>query len=138
MNDNMNYENPNTEQEDKAQEYNYGEPVQYGSQSQTAQNYQDPYQNTPPEEPAGFAIASLVLGIVSIVLSCTYINIVTAIIAIVLGAIHIAKHRTRRGMAIAGIILSVVSIVVLIAIVAIGLAVLGSNPGLYNEILNEL
>ena len=138
MSDNRNYENLNTEQENKSQDYDYGEPVQYGSQNQTTQNYQDPYQNTPPEEPAGMAIASLVLGIVSIVLSCTYINIVTGIIAIVLGAIHLAKHRSRRGMAIAGIVLSIISIVVLIIIVAIGLAVLGSNPGLYNEILNEL
>lgn len=136
MSDNMNYENPNTEQENNSQDYNYGEPVHYGSQNQTTQNYQDPYQNRPTEEPGGLAIASLVLGIVSIVLSCTYINIVTAIIAIVLGAVHIAKHSTRRGMAIAGIVLSIISIVVLIIIVAIGLAVLGANPELYNDILN--
>ena len=139
MSDSMNYETPDTEQGNGAQDYNYGEPVQYGSQNQsdqTAQHYQDPYQNAPAQEPGGMAIASLVLGIISIVLSCTYINIVTGILAIIFGAIHLAKCHTRRGMAIAGIVLGIVSIVLLIVIVAIGLALIGANTEIYNELLN--
>lgn len=141
MSDNMNYENSNTEQESKAQDYDYGEPVQYGSQNQSTQNYQDPYQNTPPEEPAGMAIASLVLGIISVVISCSGYNFISAILAIIFGAIHLAKRRSRRGMAIAGIVLGIISIVIFIIAVVALVAVIGTNPDImhmYNEMLNDL
>lgn len=138
MSENMNYENPEAEQENKAQDYDYGEPVQYGSQNQTTQNYQDPYRNTPPEEPAGLAIASLVLGIISVVISCSGYNFITAILAIIFGAIHLAKRRSRRGMAIAGIVLGIISIAIFIIAVVVLVAVIGTNPDImhmYNELL---
>lgn len=149
MSENTNYENSNTEQENKAQDYDYGEPVQYGSrndyqdgfQDNTARNYQDPYRNTPPEEPAGMAIASLVLGIISVVMSCSGYNFITAILAIIFGAIHLAKRRSRRGMAIAGIVLGIISIAIFIIAVVVLVAVIGTNPDImhmYNEMLNEL
>lgn len=149
MSDNMNYENPNTEQESKAQDYNYGEPVQYGSQNSsqngpqdnTTQYYQDPYRDMPPEEPSGMAVASLVLGIISVVISCSGYNFITAILAIIFGAIHLAKRRSRRGMAIAGIVLGIISIVIFIIAVVVLVAVIGTNPDImhmYNEMLNEL
>ena len=129
MSDERNYETQNSEFEDNTQQTNYGEPVQYNN----TQHYDDPYQNAPAEEPGGFAIASLVLGILSLVLSCFYINVVTGIISIILGAVHLAKRRTRRGMAIAGIICSIISIVLLVIIVAIGLAFISSNADLYQQ-----
>ena len=127
MSEEKNFDNQNAESNNNTQEYNYGEPVQYSTQQ-----YEDPYRNTPPEEPSGLAIASLVLGIISLVLSCGYINIVTGIISIILGAIHLAKHKTRRGMAIAGIVCSIISIVLLVILVAIGLAFLSSSPDIMN------
>ena len=82
----------------------------------------------------GFAIASLVLGIVSVVLFCASINIVTAILAIVFGAIHMVKgYQERRGMAIAGLILGIVSIVLYIIVLAVGFSAMGNmfDYGMY-------
>lgn len=103
--------------------------------------YQDPYQNRPPEEPAGFAIASLVLGIISLVISCLGINIITGILALIFGIIHMVKYNTRRGMAIAGIVLGAISIVIFIALVAIGIAAISSDATFmheYNNLMDQL
>ncbi|WP_379139959.1 DUF4190 domain-containing protein [Paenibacillus sp. sgz500992] len=68
---------------------------------------------TPPPPPAqtnGKSIASLVLGILSIV--SPYIGILFGIIAIILSAISLKEIRTRyeegRGLAIAGLICGIV------------------------------
>ena len=103
--------------------------------------YQDPYQNRPPEELAGFAIASLVLGIISLLISCLGINIITGILALVFGIIHMVKYNTRRGMAIAGIVLGVVSIVVFVVLIAIGIAFVSSDATFmqeYNNLMEQL
>ena len=121
------------------QQNNYDGPQDNGSQSYgTIPPYQDPYRNGTPEEPSGFAIASLVLGIISLLISCLGINIVTGILAIIFGAIHLVKYRSRRGMAVTGLILGIVSIVIFIALVVIGVGLMVNNPTFYNEILNEL
>lgn len=78
-------------------------------------------------ESAGFAIASLVLGIISVVIFCASINIVTAILAIVFGAIHMVRgYQERRGMAVAGLILGIVSIVLYIIVLAVGFSAIGN------------
>ncbi len=51
----------------------------------------------------GFGIASLVLGIVSLLLFCTCINWITAILAIIFGIVQITANR-EHGLAIGGII----------------------------------
>lgn len=73
----------------------YGTPQQpYGG---------DPY-GTASQDKKGFAIASMVCGIVSIVTCCCeYIAIPLSIVAIVLGIISIKKQESGKGMAIAGI-----------------------------------
>lgn len=59
----------------------------------------------------GFNIASLVLGIVSIVLWCTwFISIPCSILALVFGIIGIKKQ--GKGMAIAGIVTSAISLAI--------------------------
>lgn len=65
-------------------------------------------------------IASLVLGIVSIVFSffCGFVTIITAPVGIILGIVDLVKKKKEnmpnKGMAITGIILGVVSLVILI------------------------
>ena len=76
-----------------------------------------------PEQGSGFAIASLVLGIVSIVLFCASINIVTGILGIIFGAIYLVKkYPEKRGMALAGLILSIISIALYVILLIIGIA----------------
>ena len=77
------------------------------------------YQNGAPRDPGyykppyndGFAIASLVLGIISLVFFCACCNIITAILAVVFGIIHITRTDKRRGMAIAGIVTASLSVI---------------------------
>lgn len=72
------------------------------------QNPQDPYQ---PQGPNGLAIASLVLGIISIPTICCYgLGILLGIIGIVLGIVSRKSGTKMSGMAIAGIILSAIGI----------------------------
>ncbi|WP_438496991.1 DUF4190 domain-containing protein [Paenibacillus sp. IHBB 3054] len=72
---------------------------------------------TPPPPPAqtnGKSIASLVLGILSIV--APYIGLVFGIIAIILSAISLKEIRTRyeegRGLAIAGLVCGIVGTII--------------------------
>ena len=82
-----------------------------------------------------------VLGIISVVISCAGYNIITAILAIIFGAIHLGKRRSRRGMAIAGIVLGIISIALFVIVVVILAVAIGTSPdfmNLYNDMLNEL
>ncbi|MCC8111922.1 MAG: DUF4190 domain-containing protein [Ruminococcus sp.] len=71
-------------------------------------------------------VASMVLGIVAICLSCFwYIAIPCAIVGLVLGGVALMKISNGtaggKGMAIAGLVLSIVSIAVtIIVVVALG------------------
>ena len=80
-------------------------------------NYGDPYGQQPPygapqeQKPKGFAIASMVCGIVSIVICCCeYVAIPLGIVAIVLGIVSLKKGEGGKGMAIAGIVCAGVSL----------------------------
>ena len=74
------------------------------------QQYQPPYGQQGPER-KGFAIASLVLGILSIVLCCMYGGFLFGIPGAILGIVSLVKHENKMGMAIAGIITSYVGII---------------------------
>lgn len=57
----------------------------------------------------GLSIASMVLGIVSVVLCCLwYVSLPCAILAIIFGVI--GKKRDGRGMAIAGLVLGIIAV----------------------------
>ena len=64
----------------------------------------------------GFGIASMVLGIISLLLFCSCINVPTAVISIIFAIIVLkeSKEKTYRRMAIAGLITSILSVVMLI------------------------
>ena len=79
-------------------------------------------QNTPVQEQQvgekkGFAIASLVLGIVAIVGGCFwYLAIPCAIVGLILGVM--ANKVKKTGMATAGIVLSIIALALLVLFVA--------------------
>ena len=79
--------------------------------------YQQPYPYTEPAPSQGFGVASLVLGIVSLVLFCTCVNVLLAVIAIIFGIVQLAKPQAKKGMAVAGIITSAVSLVLFVIFV---------------------
>lgn len=82
------------------QENNWNQQMNYGQQ--TPPPY--PYGYREPER-KGFAIASLVLGILSLVLCCFYGGFL-GILGLIFGIVSLAKKESKMGMAIAGIITS--------------------------------
>ena len=88
---------------------NQNQNPQYGNPYPPNYN-QRPADNRKEEPGKGFAVASMVLGLISLVLFCTGINIITAILAIVFGIIHLVKQKQNHGMAVAGIVTAVVGI----------------------------
>lgn len=105
-----------------------------GFENGTPQYYGEPQQNN---NSSGMAIASMILGIVAIVVVCIrfpigmIISIVSAIVAIVLGVMH-NKRNSKSGMAIAGIVCGIVALVlavILVVLMVIGLLALGGALG---------
>ncbi len=103
-------------------------------------NYQGP---TPGAgKPAGMAIASMVLGIISLVLFCIiYVAIPCAIVAIILGAV--AKGKVKRGegggggMATTGLVLGCIAIGIAILWIAFVAALLGYGSSALEKAAKE-
>ena len=74
------------------------------------------YQSRPRKESQGLAIASLILGILSLMFFLTGVNILTSILALVFGIIYLStvKQKKGKGMAVAGIITAALAIVLCI------------------------
>ena len=85
----------------------YGTNNQYGYQTPNMGNYPNKNQ---PESGNGLAIASMVLGIISVVLCCTFVNVIAAVLAIIFGAMHLSKE-SSNAMAISGVVTGIVGIV---------------------------
>ncbi len=73
----------------------------------------------PNKSKKGLAIASLVLGIVSIVCFCCGFGFVTAPLAIIFGIIALVKKEGGTAMSVVGIVLSAISIIVVAAVIAL-------------------
>lgn len=76
-----------------------------------------PYYTTQPampQKPIGFAVAALVLGLISLFGMCCCVNFVTAPLAIVFGIIALVKKHRGTGMSIAGIITAALSLIAVI------------------------
>lgn len=87
----------------------------------------DQNTNMPQTESKGMAIASMVLGIVSLVLFCfVYVCVPCGIISIILGGITLAKKKAGKGMAIAGVVCSIIGIAVYVILTIIGASILSS------------
>ena len=81
-------------------------------------------QTMEKKDTQGFGIASMVLGIISLLLFCTCVNWITGILAIVFGILQLVRGR-EKGFAIAGIITAALSILLAIILylsVAMGMA----------------
>ncbi len=75
---------------------------------------QQPQQKT-KKSGNGYAVASMILGIVTLVFFCSCINIVTGILALIFGIIHLTSYgKDGRGMAIAGLITSALGLIALV------------------------
>ena len=110
----------------------------YGNQPSWEQNY-----GSGKGQGTGLGIASMVCGILSIVLICsTYVGLpiltyaapVCCIVAIVLGIVQIVKNESK-GMAIAGIVCGAVGLLIFVALILIGIWAI--NSGVYESILSE-
>lgn len=90
-------------------------------------NAQPIYTNTNQSVPGnGMGIASMVLGIVSLVLFCAwYLAIPCAIVGVILGAIATNKAKmvgAKNGMATAGVVCSVIAIAIALMLVILAVA----------------
>ena len=94
--------------------------------------------NEEKKDKKGFSIAALVLGIIAIVLSCVwYVSVPAGIVAIILGIIGI--NSSKKGLSVAGIVTGVIGIILtillIVAVIALGIAALGSfGSELYNNL----
>jgi Domain of unknown function (DUF4190) len=103
-----------------------------------------PMPGAPGAPPArssnGFAVTSLVLGILSIVLFFTiWIPFILAILAIIFGALGISNARKgapRKGMAIAGLICGIAGVV--IAVLFIVLIVSAVNDPEFQDVFSSV
>ncbi len=79
-------------------------------------------RNRGSEPSIGMSVASMVLGIISVVIFCIwFISVPLAIMAIIFGSVGMNKG--GKGMAIAGIVCGIAAIAILAIFVIIGLAV---------------
>ncbi|GIT80705.1 hypothetical protein LLS1_23740 [Leifsonia sp. LS1] len=69
-----------------------------------------------PPEPKGLSIASMVLGLVSLVAGFTF---VVPLIGLILGIVGVRREPAGRGMAVTGIVIS--SLILLVWVVIIGM-----------------
>ena len=89
----------------------------------------EPIEHQLPTTGGGKAVASLVLGIISLLSWCLpFIGLPVAIVGLVLGIKD--RQSPNRGMAIAGIVMSVIGLVLSLINAAIGayLGVTGQHP----------
>lgn len=110
------------------QQPNYGQPM-------------PPYGYREPER-KGFAIASLVLGILSLVLCCIYGGFL-GILGLIFGIVSLAKKESKMGMAIAGIITSAFGLVygilmVMATVMTIQFGIENIDEDLYQKLFEEV
>lgn len=85
---------------------------------------------TPQNDRRGLAIASMVLGIISIVLFCMwYLSLPCAILALIFGALSVKS--SLKGMAIAGIVCSIIAIGLALILLATAGAIVSSLGEFY-------
>ena len=83
------------------------------------------YDPDPSTGSAGFAITSMVLGIVAIVFSCCipFLTLLCSIIGLPFGIISLVTGRKGKGMAIAGLITCSVGLILAVVVIIFAVAV---------------
>lgn len=129
--------------------YNYGQPngsaeYNYGQSNGSAEyNYGQPAgrYGSNKSESEGFGIASLVLGIITVLLFCTCISWITGILAIIFGIIQLVKGN-KKGMAIVGLITGgigfIASVILYILIFFTSLGSYSNYDDIYNHIYDDI
>ena len=127
-------------------DYNYGQSnggTDYGygqSNDSAGYNYGQPNGNNKSES-EGFGVASLILGIITVLLFCTCISWITGILAIIFGILQLVKGN-KKGMAIVGLITGgigfVVSIILYILIFFAGFGSYSNYNDIYNHIYDDI
>lgn len=145
------------QQYDTQQKTYEAQPQQYNTQQQTYEaqpqqqyNAQQPYQAQPQQYNAqpmpqqnkndGKAIASLVLGICSIVFFCCFgIGIATGIPGLILGILSRKNKPENNTMATVGVILSIIGVALSVAYLIYYFVVIAPRASYYNTLgLNSL
>lgn len=150
---NENEANNSLTQNDNAEQQNYqnmdndnkysNKDNPYGDNSWSNAGYQDMNNQQTSRStfnPSGFAIAGLVLGILSLVCCCIwYISGILAILGLVFSIIVLVKNMPGRGMAIAGAICSgiglLIAVFMLICVIGIGSYM---TPTDYQNIIDKI
>ena len=113
------------------------QPQQPYTYYQQQNGYAAPYYPPPAVQSApgnGYAVASLILGIVSVLVSCSlFLTLPCAVVGLILGIV--GKSKGAGGMAVAGIILSALGLLIAIALIVLVVVtggftywVSGTNP----------
>lgn len=90
---------------------------------------QPPYMAPQPEKKGvGFAVTSMVCGILSLVLSCCvpYVPFILALIGVILGGVSLHGRRGGKGMAIAGLVTSIISLIPAVFVIIAGASIMAS------------
>ncbi len=115
--------------------YNYGQ-----SNNSVDYNYGQPNGNNKSES-EGFGIASLILGIITVLLFCTCISWITGILAVIFGILQLVKGN-KKGMAVVGLITGGIgfaaSIILYILIFFTGLGSYSSYNDIYDHIYDDI
>lgn len=80
------------------------------------------------EKQSGLGIAGMIIGIVSIVISCIAIGGFTGIIGLILSCIAVSQKGKKHGMAIAGIVLNIFAILVFVIMLCMVTGEDNDNP----------
>lgn len=80
------------------------------------------------QKSSGLAIASMVCGIVGLVLSCCvpYLPLILGIVGLVLGVVSLRKQAGGKGMAIAGVVCSIITLIPAILMLVMGASVMSA------------
>lgn len=64
------------------------------------------------KQSSGFSVASMLLGIIGLLLGCVIVGFIPAVIGLILGIVALAKGSSGKGMAIAGVVCSIIGILI--------------------------
>ena len=106
----------------------FQQPIYESGQLNQQQFYEKQYIPQPEKKGVGLAVASMVCGILSLLLACCvpYVPFVLALIGVVLGGVSLHGHRGGKGMAIAGLVCSIISLIPAVFVVIAGAGVMAS------------
>lgn len=105
--------------------YSSGDTSYTSNTAAQSYSYSAPADSTSevPQTPQGFAIASLVLGIISIIFCCCGLGILCGIVGIILGCVQDKDaYGKKPTMAVVGIVLSAIGLVLSILMIVAFLA----------------